>query len=101
MSIRIGDVLDYLDVHPVNQCDDAFSALELVFHAYSLYNAMDNEVLQKLHSSAFSILNKLPESDAEQLLDIFDDWAMEKERMAFSHGIAMGIYLDTELSLLP
>lgn len=77
MSIQIGDVLDYLDIHPVNQHDDAFSAMELVFHAYSMYNTMDNEIVQKLRESAFSILDKLPDSDAEKLLDIFCDYYME------------------------
>lgn len=101
MSIQIGDVLDYLDIHPVNQHDDAFSAMELVFHAYSMYNTMDNEIVQKLRESAFSILDKLPDSDAEKLLDIFCDYYMEKEKNAFSHGIALGIYLESELSMPP
>ena len=101
MSLLISDCLEYLDIHPVNKLGDAFSVMDLVFHAYSMYNEMDSEDLQKFREKAFSILNTLPEVDAEKLMDAFEDWLVESEKVAFSHGIGVGMYLESELGMEP
>lgn len=102
MSVHIHDVLDYLDIHPVNQHgDDVFSFMDLVFHAYSMYNTMDSAALREMRKNLCAILAKLPDEDSEFLFDRIGEFCMEKERIAFAHGIVVGIYLMSEIKMLP
>lgn len=49
MAVRIDDVLDYLEEHPIRRCNGSVeSVLEMLLEAYSNHNLRDNREIKEL-----------------------------------------------------
>lgn len=102
MSIHIHEVLDYLDCHPVNSYEGTVSSLlEMLHEVYTMYNSIDSGELKVMFGNLRPVLERLPPSDADTLFSNVCDMCLTHEKLAFSHGIVVGMHLMLELNILP
>ena len=70
MAIKIKDVLDYLDQHPIcSECGDVKTLLEVIREVYVFYNGTEGDSLCR-----------------------------EREQVAFEQGVVVGMQLMTEVN---
>lgn len=101
MSIKIHQVLEYLDSHPVRSYDGTIdSLLNLLCSAYMESNPIETDDIQKSFHTVDSILSKLPLDENNTLFCLILDLCITFERNAFIHGVSVGMHLMTELSAL-
>lgn len=102
MSIHIDEILNYLDSHPICCYNgNTQSLMEMLHDAYVEYNYTDSEEIRGLFRAYDHLLEILPRSSKDQLWTLCCELCREHEVLAFSHGIAVGMYLMTEVSRLP
>lgn len=95
MSIHIYQILDYLDTHPVCQeAEDVPSLMAMLRKIYLMHHYTDSEAL-------LDMLYSFPAGDMEQLSAWIANLCAEREQLAFSQGIAVGMQLMTEVHTLP
>ena len=101
MAITINQVLDYIDTHPLCFHDGDFaSVLDMLRTVYMESNAADIMEIQADFSSLRSVSEKLSPEERELLFQNVRSLCLQYEKTAFAHGIAIGLYLHTELSTL-
>ena len=101
MSVRIQDVFNYLDENPIYSYNgNVTSLLEMIHDAYTMYNENDNEEIRRLIGQVVEITGPLPTKKEDALFETICQLCGEHERLAFSHGILLGMKLMTEINWL-
>ena len=102
MSIQHRHVLEYLDKHPIRSYDGTTdSLLNMLCSVYIESNPVETDEIRKAFDSVDSILSKLSLEDNNSVFILIMDLYMSFERVAFFHGISVGMHLMTELNALP
>ena len=102
MSIRIKEIYSFLDEHPLNRHQGSLeSFMELLYDAYTQQNPIVTENTYEMLQKIKMLLCELPPDVAERVNDLLYDLNLEQEVLAFSHGVAVGMHLMTEVNALP
>ena len=101
MSIHIHEMLDYLDVHPLRDCDSGASVMGVLCDVYTMHSTVDREELRNLLGKLAPLRESLSREASDVLFSAVGDLCMEHERLAFSHGVVVGMLLMEELTALP
>lgn len=102
MAVYINDVLDYLDEHPIGCYDGNFdSFMRMLYDAYTAHSFVDSEEVRVLLKQEEELLACLASEKIEKLHSLVRSLCMEHEVIAFSHGVAAGMYMMSELRELP
>ncbi|MBR3949329.1 MAG: hypothetical protein IKJ84_01520 [Oscillospiraceae bacterium] len=99
MSIRMKEIYDFLDEHPLNRYQRGFeSFMELLYDAYTQQNPMITEKTYEKLRTIKDLLCELPPDLVEKVNNTLYDLNLEQEVLAFSHGIAVGLHMMTEVN---
>ena len=102
MSIHVTQVFDYLEAHPLNKYEGEFdSLLEMLHYIYTAANPVVSDTIRERFRELGHILQRLSVEEDDALRDLICDICLEYERLAFAHGITVGMYLMTEINALP
>lgn len=102
MSIHIQDIYNYLDEHPIYAYNGSVtSMLGMIHDAYTMYNEIDSEEVKCRIRQIVEILGPLPAEKEDALFAVVCQLCAEHERLAFSHGIRLGMDLMMEVNWLP
>lgn len=102
MSIQIKEIYNFLDEHPLNRHQGSLeSFMELLYDAYTQQNPIVTEKTYEMLQKIKMLLCELPPDVVERINNLLYDLNLEQEILAFSHGIAVGMHLMTEVNALP
>lgn len=102
MSIHITQVFDYLEAHPLTKYEGEFdSLLEMLHYIYTAANPIVTDTIREGFRDVGHILQRLSVEEDDALHARICDLCLEHERLAFAHGITVGMYLMTEINMLP
>ena len=98
MAVRIDQVLDYLNTHPICYFAEGMdSLLEMLYTVYTIHNNIDSEEIQKLCDDTEYTLALLSATERERLRVNIGQLCQEHEKLAFIHGFVVGMNLMTEI----
>ena len=102
MALSSAQILDFLENHSIRKHNGDFnSLLEMLHYIYTASDPVSNDTLHAHFQKVEKILQQLSSEQADTLFSAIRKLCTEYERGAFSHGIAVGMLLMTELNALP
>ena len=102
MAVHLQDIFDYLDVHLArDHADSAASLMQMLHEVYTANYTVDTQKIRDMFRQVSDIVDMLPGENGETLFFLVCDLCMEQERTAFSHGVAVGMQLMSEIRVLP
>ena len=102
MSIKINQVLDYLDTHPIcQQADNMESLLEMLSDIYLSHSNGNSTELYGLFARMRTCMAGLGQKEQDTLFDAVSDLCARHEVLAFSQGFLAGMLLMCEVHSLP
>lgn len=102
MSIKIQQVLDYLDAHAISrQADSVETLLGMLHDIYAMHNRLNSAEVRRLFQQMRSSLSCLSETEYDELFTLVCSLCVEHEQQAFAQGVLAGMQLYTEINALP
>ena len=98
MAVRIDQVLEYLDHHPVcYYADDVESMLGMLYDIYEKHNTVSSDKLDSCRQKLDIVLDSISDGDKTQCNKLINDICKEHEQLAFIHGVIVGLSLMSEI----
>ena len=98
MAVRIDQVLEYLDHHPVcYYADNVESLLGMLSDIYTRHNVISSAELDSLVKNLDAALETIPAGERMRCGDLVNVIRKEHEQQAFVHGVIVGLLLSTEI----
>jgi len=100
MSVHINEVLDYLEEHPIRCAKgEVTTVLEMLHDVYCEHN-IHNEEINAMYADLSRKVSFASDKEAEELYAWVAELCWEHEKIAFSHGILVGMHFMTEVNYL-
>ena len=98
MAVRIDQLIEYLDSHPIcYYADNVESLLGMLYDIYTKHNGINSNELRKLTQKLDVVLEKLPVDTRDGADRLVGEMCREHEQVAFVHGVVVGLCLMTEI----
>lgn len=102
MSVYFHEIRDYLDAYPLRGHNGGFTtAIEMLYEIYTMHNTIDSKELRDWFRKLRNQTASLSDETADAIFCSVCELCLMHEQLAFSHGIAAGIHLMTEVNMLP